>query len=304
MNILYIVDTPDWALDNNAKALKKYGHNTYDIRYGKHNKYKTAFNGAGQYDLVIFAVDVRIDRVIREDRSIVPPNKLVILIRSDVFRLCPKPRLHFYKQKGLLKKKVRAFLCANTKMYDKFSTYNNKCFYAPGGVDTDIFRPLSKKKRRSERCRVGWAGSKRRGLSIRGIDKVARACRKRGFRWNPAIKENKNRSQREMARYYCSEIDVYVDASITAGRQNGLLEAAACGIPIACTRVGIGAELIDKGYAVEIKRTIKSIGDAIYSLSSKRGKVDWELVKNIRQKWSWRVHAKLWEEMLKELKGV
>ncbi|MCP3683536.1 MAG: glycosyltransferase [bacterium] len=285
-----------------GKALQKYGKNTYDIRYGKKSKYKKAFKGVKEYDLVIFAVDVRIDRVIREDRSIVPPKKLVVLIRSDVFRICRPTRLHYYKQCGLMSQKIRAFMCANQKMYEKFNqNYTNKSFYAPGGVDTEIFRPF-KKRRRVEKCRVGWAGSKARGNKIRGLGIVRKACRKAGYRWNPAIKENKNRSQAEMVKYYCNEIDIYVDASITAGRQNGLLEAAACGTPIACTRVGIGGELVDKGLATEIKRTPGSVYKAIKKLAPKRGKVDWDLVKNIRTKWSWRKHVRIWEDILERIR--
>ena len=47
---------------------------------------------------------------------------------------------------------------------------------------------------------------------------VVRVCHELGWEWNPAIKEQKWRSVNDMVDYYNNEIDIYIDASSTAGR--------------------------------------------------------------------------------------
>ena len=68
-----------------------------------------------------------------------------------------------------------------------------------------------------------------------------------------AAREEKWRTQEEMVAFY-QGVDVQICASRTEGGPHPLLEAAACGIPLISTRVGIAPELIkdgDNGFLIE-----------------------------------------------------
>jgi len=294
MKILYICDVPNWAMDNNGKALQKYGRNSYDIRYGKADKYRTAFNGLNKYDLVIYSTDIRPDKIIKAS---VPKDKLIMLIRCDVFRLCSKGRNNFYKYSTPADRKVSAFMIANEYLYEKVRAIHTiPCYYAPGGVDLCRF----KKKARvwGNPPRVGWAGShKFFGPKLRGTDLVEQACAELKYTWNPAIKEVRHRNSDEMAQYYQNEIDIYIDASETAGRQNGLLEAGACGLPLITTTTGIGRELIEEGAAIPVERTVESICEALHEAWWKREKYSRKAYNHICDKWSWKRHVEWWEQI-------
>jgi glycosyltransferase involved in cell wall biosynthesis len=78
-----------------------------------------------------------------------------------------------------------------------------------------------------------------------------------------AAREDKWRTQEEMVDFYHG-LDAYICASRTEGGPHPLLEAAACGIPLISTRVGIAPELIrqyENGILVD--RTVDEIRKAI-----------------------------------------
>ncbi len=296
MKILYVADFPNWCFDKMGKQLQKWGKHEYTIRYKGKDKYKSAFKNCNDFDLIVYAVDVRPDHILRYNP---PKEKTVVLIRSDVFKLCKKGRDKFYRNAEKVKDHVSAFMCANVYLKDKLENIHSiPTFYAPGGVDTKLFHRTRRKPSTHSGPRVGWSGSlKYYGQGIRGVNLVEQACNNLGWEWNPAIKEETWRTPEEMVEYYNDEIDLYVDASSTAGRQNGLLEASACGLTCLCTKVGIGWELIDAGSAIEIVRDVENIQIMLVKALESCPKPQY-----IKREWSWETHTKRWESIFEEVK--
>jgi glycosyltransferase involved in cell wall biosynthesis len=74
------------------------------------------------------------------------------------------------------------------------------------------------------------------------------------------------RTQDQMVPFY-QGLDAYICASRTEGGPHPLLEAAACGVPLISTRVGIAPELIhnhDNG--ILVNRTVEDIRRAVILL--------------------------------------
>ncbi len=299
MKILYIADIKNWVFDKTARVLQKYGKHNYTIRY-RGVKYKKAFINPKDFDLIVYSTDVRPDYIMKYRP---PRKKTVILIRSDVFKLCAKGRNVFYKDKRIAKEHCAAFMISNPYLLEKFEKIHDiPCYYAPGGVDTEVFKK-DHPDMYWELPIVGWAGSlKYHGRKLRGLDLVLDACNYAGYTFCPAIKENTYRTIDEMVDYYNKEISLYIDASSTAGRQNGLLEAGACGLPLMCTEVGIGKELIDNKCAIKIERDPNSIVDGLRNAWGHRIKLGQNVEKYVRENWSWEEHVKKWEKIFEGIR--
>ena len=297
MNILFVADIRGWVFDNIGHMLQKYGSNSYEIRYGRKSKYKKCWKNLDQFDLVLFPVDTRPDRVIKDHKIIVPPEKLVMMIRCDVFQLCKPRRLAYYESTKLMNRRVKAFMCSNKTLYEHFKTkYERPCYCAPGGVDTDLFKPPDSRLWENP-PRVGWAGSRDFfGKERRGIDLIEEAVKQLGWVWNPAYREDKWRTPEEMVKYYQEEIDIYIDCDRAPGRQNGLLEAIACGCITISTNTGIAQELMENRCLTITERNISMIKTALNYPFVRDA--NWEYFLN---NWSWKHHVKLWEEMFNEI---
>ena len=281
MKILVIVDIKNWAFDYFAKALQKWSAHTVYIHYGKINGYNFKHQ---LYDLILWMVDVRPDRLIK---CSVPKEKVLIAIRSDVFR-CKRA---YYYATGIMKKYCRGFLACNQMLNERLSKLH-RSWLLEGGVDTEIFRPQWKPMGKV----VGWSGSLSYfGNSIKGFDFIKNACKKAGYIFKPAIREKKWRNQYEMNAYYNS-IDIYVDASITAGRQNGILEAGACAKPVLATDTGITGNIIQHGKnGLVIRR--KHIAEMLPKATPEIGR---KLYDDILRNWTWERHAKNFDKIIAE----
>jgi hypothetical protein len=282
-------------------ALQKYGQYEYTMRQGRKQKYRKhmTFAEMDKFDLVLYPVDVRPDRVMKAH---VPPEKLVMMIRSDVFKLCSAKRRVYYEETKFMSRRVKAFMCANNYLFELFKKkYQTRCYYAPGGVDTEIFKPANKEWHK--RPVVGWAGSRDNfNKDIRGLYMIEDACHHLGYEFKPAYREDKWRSQEEMVKYYQEEIDIYIDAFRAAGRQNGLLEAGACGLPLVSLPVGIGRELIDAGVCKRISEFMESVVEALKLAWDFKATLQGRVVPYIQKEWSWKTHVARWEnEIFKEL---
>jgi len=224
-----------------------------------------------------------------------------MLIRCDVFQLCKPRRIAYYQSTKLMNRRVKAFMCANKTLYEVFKKkYKVPCYYAPGGVDTLLFKPPLDRKW-GQTPRVGWAGSREFfGKERRGIHLIEEAVKQLGWVWNPAYREDKWRTPEEMVKYYQEEIDIYIDCDNAPGRQNGLLEGLACGCKIICTKAGIGGELIADGMAFEALRTVDSIKTALRDSQTFTVKDDYRY-KYVERNWSWKHHVKLWETIFQKI---
>jgi glycosyltransferase involved in cell wall biosynthesis len=105
-----------------------------------------------------------------------------------------------------------------------------------------------------------------------------------------------------MLKYYSEEIDIYVDMSVAAGRQNGLIEAGSCGRPIISSNVGIAGSLITKPeHGILVERDINSISDAISKISNDYQSYSYGISNRVREVYSWDVQSKLFENCFNEV---
>ena len=98
-------------------------------------------------------------------------------------------------------------------------------------------------------------------------------------------------------------IDIYVDADIRAGRQNGLLEAASCGKMIVGTKgCGVCDQLIEHDVnGALVQRTINGIISGLKCVTPEHGA---NIRKTIEEGWSWDKQARLFETVFNDvLKG-
>jgi glycosyltransferase involved in cell wall biosynthesis len=267
--ILIVADVPNWAFDNIYKALSKFCKNYhFFVQYTQNISSEYLSKNHVDYDLILYLPDYLIDLLVHAK---IPKKKVIIAIRS-------MSKLNFFKDANLMNETASAIVVANSKLFESLKTLHPFVVLAPGGVDTEIFIP--KENKLHEPIVVGWAGSRDNfGSDFRGLNLIQEACELLGYNYHPALKEEKWRIIQEMVKYYQDEIDVYVDASKEAGRQNGLLEAAACGKFIIATKdVGISNELIKhEENGLLINRSIESIKQALKDIVSRneyRNRID------------------------------
>lgn len=298
MNVLCIVDVPDWAFAKNCRGLQKYGKNTYTIRYGREDRYKSAFKKTGKFDLILFFVDVRIDYLVKRNA---PKSKTIVLVRSDVRVTCKKKPGKYWKEVGLMKQYIKCFMVANKEMlkWTRMKFPMKKSFFAPGGVDTELFKPQTRTWNKVPV--VGWAGSKKNfGANIRGLKTIRRACKQLGWDYRPAYRESTWRSPQQMLQYY-HNIDLYIDLYSAPGRQNGLLEAGACGVPLVSCDKGIARELTAGGLQIA-NRNVNSVKAALRRAWREKGVISRQIANHVAEEWGWKKHVEQWEEILNSIK--
>ena len=106
-----------------------------------------------------------------------------------------------------------------------------------------------------------------------------------------------------MVVYFHDEIDVYVDMSTAAGRQNGLLEAAACGVPLIASDAGTAAQLIEDGVSgIMCPRDVDSLAQSLQKVASTSAPVcTKEMREKVEKLWSWEAQSSIFEKMFYEI---
>jgi len=275
--LLVVADVSWWVFDKIYRALKKYLNDwEVDVHY---IKYETKIDH-NPYSTVLYLCDYKPEILI--DNKI-PSEKVVLAIRSAVTH-------PFYD--GNIEKYAEAIAVSNKELETIFKQKHNNVFLAPGGVDTDLFKPGNKKQ--NEEVRVGWSGSSNNfGREYRGLHIIEQACNELSYNFDPAIREVKLRNEEEMVDYYNS-LDVYVDMSIKAGRQNGILEAGSCCVPVIASRSGIAEDLINGENGMICDRNVEDLIVCLQNINKSYGE---KLRETIIDKWSWKTHAKYFENI-------
>jgi glycosyltransferase involved in cell wall biosynthesis len=260
--ILIIVDMPGWALDRTADNIIVRLKNNYTF-IKAYNKDAVEAIGKKNYDLLYITYWRQFkDAGISTDI----PRPAVAGVRS-----------HFKwdQGKGLQPSQevidfLNSFDALNVPsriLYDIFKEKHPAVFHTPHGVDEKVFYPRRERHFTSQQGKliIGWTGSKKNHPGKRGIDDfiVPAVQSLDGVSLKIAAREDKWRTQEEMVDFYHG-LDAYICASRTEGGPHPLLEAAACGIPLISTRVGIAPELI-KQYenGILVDRTVDEIRKAI-----------------------------------------
>ena len=286
--VLVVADAEWWVFDKIYRGIRD---NISDWDVSVHYTKKSRNINHSKYSVVLFLCDYQYQLIFENN---IPREKLILAIRSNV-------RHDFYNNSKDLINTARIVAVSNQKLYNRFTKLHPNVVLAPGGVDTNKFYFSHYEIKKP--IRIGWAGSSKNfGAEFRGLNIVKSACEKLNFIFNPAIREEKLRSEDEMVKYYHDEIDIYVDMSIAAGRQNGLLEAGSCGLPIISSRVGIADSLIIDGEnGILCDRNVNELVIALNKIEQIANKCGKNIREKIEKEWSWAVHTKIFESMFNKM---
>lgn len=290
--ILFIVDSPNWALDFNTDNIIRVLGNSYDMC----KRYKTdvtAFNVDNADLVVVYYWKEFKDPNMQELSGVFGRNRHKLLLG-----ICSHLELQGkFREAGLkiLRQLGHAIFVNSRLLYKEFANlFDVPVFYTPNGVDTQFFTPGGQKGA-SKSLRVGWAGSLTNNGNIRGVyDFIVPAVNSvEGTELVVAAREHKWRNLEQMREFYRS-LDVYICASQTESGPNPCLEAAACGVPLVTTRVGVMPELVQNGLnGLFVERDIQDIAEKLKLLRDNpdlRAKLSQAMLESINE-WDWRKKA-------------
>jgi glycosyltransferase involved in cell wall biosynthesis len=261
--VLLIPDEPHWALDKNARDLVKFNNRDVqlDICYfqefmNAHERYYRT------YDL-IFPMYMGLFFTMLKHR--IPAAKVATGIRSfhrwDRGRTRP-PGYNVRPPRHVLRRLRKAVL-VNThcrKLWHVFSPHL-PVVHTKYTCDLEVFFP-ERPRKPSEKLVVGWAGSLRNHPGKRGFhDLIRPVCTELAdVQLKVQAKEIDFVTDDNRMREFYNSLDLYICASRSEGTPRPVLEAAACGVPVLTTDVGIVPELIvDDCNGFIVERTADAI---------------------------------------------
>jgi glycosyltransferase involved in cell wall biosynthesis len=284
--VLLIPDAPNWALDKNARDLVKYNKSELELDIVYFDKFMNDWEKYyNEYDLLFPMFKGLFFQML--DAKI-PEDKVITGIRSYHFWDKRKTRPPGYNVKPSRKviKKMQKALLVNThckKLWYIFSQYF-PVVHTKYTCNLEMFYPENKKQ--NDKVVVGWAGSLTNHPGKRGYHEFIKPItdeldgvelKVQDGSVNPIIDDN------EMREFYNS-LDLYIIASRSEGTPRPAIEAAACGVPVISTDVGIIPELIEEGKnGFVVDRTYAAIKNKLQWIVDNREILP-ELGENIRQK--------------------
>lgn len=246
--VLIIPDFPHWALDKNARDLLKYNRSDLqlDICYAD-DFFKQWRRYLEQFDLLFpmylgtyfefFKRKIPIDRVVTGVRS---------FVRWDHGKTQP-PGYNVTPPRKIIRRLKKAVLvnthCA--KLWYIFSRYI-RIIHTKYSCDLEMFFPEPGVKK-SKKLIVGWTGSLTNHPGKRGFHEFIRPiCNELAdVELKVQAKEDNFITDDNRMRRFYNSLDLYICASRSEGTPRPVIEAAACGVPIISTDVGIVPELIN-----------------------------------------------------------
>lgn len=204
-------------------------------------------------------------------------------------------------------------LAANKKLKGQVSkAFRADVGLCSDGVDSDLFVPLKPRRRMSKKrpLRVGWAGSTSAHKALKGLEIIRMAIG--GLNYIDLVTldsapNGKKIPHHKMPKWY-QALDVYVCMSSHEGTPNPVLEAAACGVGVISTRVGIVPELFadarnKPGYMID--RNAKALRAALNrfnddrKLISQTGRAARAAI--LAGAWTWKQRAEQFRTAIREV---
>lgn len=290
--ILLVPDIPGWAFDHHAKDMMEMPSNKVqlDLKYSN----QVTIEDSENYDLIYaMAVIMAIDFY----KLGIPLDKMIGGISSmRQFRFFENEDKTFTKEFEHVFKGLRAVNTASQEFVEYFKPYR-KVHKTRVGINHRLFKPLPNKQR-NKQFTVGWVGSSTDN-SMKGFRFVKEALKDLNVKIDIRTRKDKFVTRKEMISFY-QGLDCFICSSSSEHIPLPVLEAAACGVPIVSTKVGIVPELI-KPYenGIIVERNAASIRKAVTYLID-HPKEHKKMAKNIREtimaEWTWDKCWKEWEE--------
>ena len=304
--VLIIPDFPNWALDKNAKDLVKYNKSELqlDICYAQ-DFFNNWQHYHQEYDLLF---PMYIGTFFTLLKKKIPTDKVVSGIRSftrwDKGKSNP-PGYNAIPPRKIIRQLKKAILL-NThcqKLWYIFS-HHLPIIHTKYTCDLEIFYP-EKKQKKGKKLVVGWTGSLTNHPGKRGFYEFIKpiANELSEVELKVQAKEDKFITNDHEMRLYYNSLDLYICASRSEGTPRPVIEAAACGVPILTTDVGIVPELIEHNvHGFIVKRDYASIKSALEKAVKQRDQLP-EMGTVLRQKmereFNWNDLIHQWTDFLK-----
>lgn len=272
--ILLIPDQPYWALDKNAKDLVKYNTSNLQLEICYFDDFLKDWKSYYEkYDL-LFPMYMGLFFSTLERK--IPAEKMITGIRSfhrwDSKKTHP-PGYNTGPPNKIIRKLKKALLI-NThcrKLWTIFSLYL-PIIHTKYTCDLRTFYP-EKQQRKTNKLIVGWTGSLTNHGKKRGFyEYIQPICNEiPEIELKVQAKEDQFITDDNMMRQFYNSLDVYVCASRVEGTPRPVIEAAACGVPIISTDVGIIPELVQDGInGLVVKRNYQAIKEGFLTLVGMR----------------------------------
>ncbi|MFC4807986.1 glycosyltransferase family 4 protein [Paenibacillus sp. GCM10023250] len=299
MNILLVADYPGWAFDHRAQDLSALNLEGIHFEIG----YVSNVTAADQdrYDLT-YPMTVSIAQ--RLHRIGIPLQNMATGITSLIPYETHLASGHFPSEFIRFIQQLRGVNTCSQEIVRRFKPYF-PLHRTRTGIDTARFKPAPVSQAGS--FRAGWVGRidlpARREL--KGYDLVRSALR--GLPLELEIRTFKEHyvPREQMIGYY-QRLDCLICSSRTESIPLPVLEAAACGVPVIATPVGIIPELIrNRQNGIIIPRTANAIRKEVMHFMMDPGQRQM-MGRNARdtvvKHWSWDVCKRDWEVFFKSLR--
>ena len=302
--VLLIPDAPNWALHKNAKDLVKYNKSKLKLDIVLFDDFmkdwKKYYN---EYDLLFPMFKGMFFHML--DKKI-PVDKVITGIRSyhawDKRGTRP-PGYNIKPSRKIVKKMSKAVL-VNThckKLWYIFSQYF-PVVHTKYTCDLEMFYP--EKREPNKKIVIGWTGSLNNHPGKRGYEEFIKPITDELPEYELKVQDgavNPITDDNKMREFYNS-LDIYIVASRSEGTPRPAIEAAACGVPVISTDVGIIPELIEDGInGFVVNRTYDEIKNKLQWIAKNREILP-EMGEKIRQKmekeFNWETLIYQWTDFL------
>lgn len=295
MKVLLVPAQSGWAFDHRAKDLLALSSKkvTYVLKYSNDVQFKDQFT----YDLIYPMTFDGVNKL--RKHAEIPLNKMATGITS--IRSIEKYMLNKNSFRVNFLQDVSKLRGINTASDEIVGILKPQCkiYKTRVGINTSLFKPASARKTNSK-FTVGWVGrmDKPEYRELKGYDIVIKALK--NLNVNLDIRTYKERVPRHQMVEYYQSLNCFICSSSSEHIPLPILEAAACGVPIITTKVGIVPELIShRVNGIIVERTAEAIRKEVSFLmnhSSERQQLAQNIRKTIVRRWTWETCRRDWEK--------
>lgn len=291
--ILLIADAKGWIFDRHCNEIKKrITEYEFDIVFTWHSNPSTY--DYSKYDLVYQLDPMGIS-------GLNPPKEKTIMgLRNEfMYKHNIDDINNFYIKE--IESKCCMFHVVNRNQLKQFSQVAKiPLFLTQHGVDTNIFKPINKKKIGNNLV-VGTSGNATSGGG-KGFDLVEKACSltRCSLKLSKQNLKDGHLSKEQMVEYYNS-IDVYCSMSQSEGLNNCIMEAGACAVPVITTLTGaVGETINDSTNGFIIPRDVNYLVNKIKNFQVSKNSITIlgnNLKETIINNWSWDIRIEDFRKM-------
>lgn len=267
-SVLIVYGVDGWAWHHMARGIVKYAPDDVSVTLASNDMLAAMSSGqsattAHDYILFLGISQAGPQQFCREARRVVYLANMGIGYREssdDDWRSWIVTEARNQRRlAAIIRESDRVILC-NPRLETFRRVIGKPYKYLPSGVDLDLFSYSSIK--RQNMVRVGWCGDASLPASGRGVKGYAEVCVPLArslsvnskIRWTSNINNYHSAiSHDKMAAWYRS-LNIFICTSISEGSPMTVLEAAACGVPIVSTAVGVVPEITpikDRGFLID-----------------------------------------------------